>query len=103
MRLFKDFEGRSFRFTDERMNHVSGHPEMKPMMQAIEETLTQPERVVQSLTDPEARLYYRFYRSTPVGEKYLCVVGKLRAGDAFILTAYLTDSIKKGTILWPKK
>jgi molybdopterin synthase catalytic subunit len=38
-----------------------------------------------------------------VGAKYICVVVKLAGDDAFVLTAYLTDRIKKGVPLWPKK
>src|SRR5437016_9447718 len=63
---------------------------------AIEETLRTPERVLESLFDSEARLYYWFYRETTVGAKYLCVVVKITQGDAFVLTAYLTDSVKRG-------
>lgn len=65
---------------------------------AIEETLRSPDRVLESLFDTEARLYYRFYRETAVGPKYLCV--KITQGDAFVLTAYLTDSVKRGWRLW---
>ena len=57
---------------------------------------------LESLFDPEVRLYYRFYRMTAVGHKYLCVVVKMSRGDAFVLTAYLTDSIKRGWRLWPE-
>ena len=73
------------------------------MERAIEETLAGPERVVQSMGDPEANLYYRFYADTPVGDKHLCVVVKVKQGDAFVLTAYLTDMIKKGGVIWPRK
>jgi len=69
---------------------------------AIEETFRTPERVLESLFDSEARLYYRFYRETTVGAKYLCVVVKITQGDAFVLTAYLTDSVKRGWRLWPE-
>lgn len=76
---------------------------MKEMITAISETLKTPEKVIQSLSDSEARLYYRFYPKTPVGAKYLCVIAKIPRDDAFILTAYLTDSVKKGEVLWPEK
>jgi hypothetical protein len=66
------------------------------MEEAIEQTLLHPERVVQSFSDAEARLYHRLYFGTLVGAKHLCVVVKLAAGDAFVLTAYLTDRVKKG-------
>ena len=35
--------------------------------------------------------------------KYLCVVVMVRSADAFVLTAYLTDEVKQGEQLWPKK
>ena len=53
------------------------------------------------MSDSEARLYYRFYVGTRVGDKYLCVVVKVQSADAFVVTAYLTDKVKKGNLLWP--
>ena len=44
---------------------------------AATETLAGPEQVVQSISDPEARLYYRFYARTLMGGKHLCVVVKV--------------------------
>ena len=98
---FHDFQGLVIRLTGERRAHILGHPEMAPMEAAIEETLVRPERVVQSFSDPHARLYYRFYFRTIVGGKYLCVVVKILDDDAFVLTAYLTDRIKRGIPIWP--
>ena len=43
------------------------------------------------------------YVGTRVGDKYLCVVVKVVGDDAFVLTAYLTDTIKKGHQLWPPR
>lgn len=103
MKELRDFEGRRLRLSKERERHILEHPEMKAMMPVIEETLQAPEKVVQSLSDPEARLYYRFYRETPVGEKYICVTVKVRREGPFVLTAYLTDRMKKGGVLWPRK
>ncbi len=74
---------------------------MAEMGLAIEETRQEPERVVQSISDPEVRLYYRFYFRTVIGGKFLCVVVKMGEAGAFVLTAYLTDRIKKGERLWP--
>ena len=101
MKVLHDFQGLAIRLTDERRIHILQHPEMIPMEAAIEETLLHPERVVQAFSDPQARLYYRFYFRTIVGSKYLCVVVKTLDDDAFLLTAYLTDRIKKGVALWP--
>jgi hypothetical protein len=37
-----------------------------------EATLAHPEKVVESFSDPQARLAYRFYVGSRVGDKYLC-------------------------------
>ena len=103
MVVVRDYEGRAIRLTDERWAHISEHPEMSNMRAAIEETLQGPEVVVQSASEPQARLYYRFYHRTPVGGKYLCAVVLVRDSDAFLVTAYLTDRIKRGQILWQRK
>ena len=100
MRILRDFQSLAIRLTDERLAHILEHPEMASMEAALEETLLEPEFVVQSFSDPQARLYYRFYFRTVVGGKYLCVVVKALEADAFVLTAYLTDRVKKGVSLW---
>jgi hypothetical protein len=101
MILLRDYQGVSVRLTVERRAHILGHPEMAGLEAALGETLLTPERVIESLSDPSAALHYRFFVGTQVGDKWLCVVVKYTALDAFVLTAYLTDKIKKGTQLWP--
>jgi hypothetical protein len=76
---------------------------MAGLESAIEETLKSPEAVMQSLSDPEARLHYRHYVGTAVGHKFLCVVVKQAEADAFVVTAYLTHRIKKGEPVWPAR
>ena len=78
MRVLADYEGRAIRLTDERLAHILEHPEMMGMEARIEETLASPERVIESLSDSEAHLYYRFYVGTQVGDKYLCVISGVR-------------------------
>jgi hypothetical protein len=101
MRILRDFEGTAIRLTDERLEHILSHPELSGLAASIGEVLGNPEMVVQSRTDPEARLYYRYYIGTAVGDKFLCVVVKLIEADAFVVTGYLTDRVKKGKQLWP--
>ena len=103
MKVLHDLQGLSIRLTDERLAHILEHPEMSGMEQAIEETLLRPEQVVESFSDPQARLYYRFYFGSMVGDKYVCVVVKIVGADAFVLTAYLTDKIKRGVQRWPRE
>ena len=100
MTILKEYRSLSIRLTDERNRHILEHPEMISMFDSIEQTLTHPEKVIQSLSDPTVQLYYRFYRNTVVGNKHLCVIVKRNQDDAFLLTAYLTDTIKKGALQW---
>ena len=103
MKTVIDYEGNPVRLTDERLAHIKGHLEMANMEASIKETLASPELVMQSLTDSEANLNYRYYYETLVGNKWLCVVVKYQKEDAFIITAYLTDKPKKGKQLWPNR
>ena len=73
------------------------------MEQAIEDTLARPEAVIESASDLQARLTYRFYAGTLVGNTYLCVVVKVAGEDAFVLTAYLTDRMKRGAEIWRRR
>ena len=86
-----DYQDRPIRLTEERRAHILGHPEMKDIEAGLVETLRNPALVIQSLADPSAELSYRYFLGTRVGDKWLCVIVKHSPGDAFVLTAYLTD------------
>jgi len=104
MKWFKDIHDRRIRLANERQEHIeTDHPEMSGQIEKIRDTLLTPDRVVRSRTDPDVELFYRHYDITPVAEKYLCVVVKILIDDLFIITAYFTDTIKRGEILWKKK
>ena len=104
MTRFQDLWNRSIRLTDERLNHLeSDHPEMQGQVSRISETLTGPDRIMRSRTDSQVELFYKLYLSTPVTTKFLCVVVKAAPNDHFIITAYYTDTVKKGEIIWEKK
>ena len=97
-----DYAGNVIRLTDERLAHIKEHPEMTLHAEKINETLADPEVVVRSKSDDEARLYYRHYAGLPIGNKYMCIVVKFKEANAFVITAYFTDSIKKGETIWRK-
>lgn len=103
MKLLRDYQGLVVRLTDERLDHIEKRPEMIGFEVSIEETLGHPERVIRSLSDDQVRLYYRFYPVTRVTAKFLCVVVKSERDDSFVVTAYLTERVKKGEVLWPAK
>lgn len=99
-----DLWKRSVRLTEERLNHLeTDHPEMKDQSQRIAETLLQPDEIRRSNSDQQVELFYRLYPQTPVTTKFLCVVVKVLPADNFIITAFYTDAIKKGVLLWEKK
>jgi hypothetical protein len=90
-----------FRLTDERVAHILEHPEMNQMNAENERLLNAPQIVRHSRSDPAVSLFYAFYPESIVGGKWLCVVIKYLEGDAFVVTAYLTDQPKSGATLWP--
>ena len=98
----RDCFGFGVRLTVERQAHILQHPEMAGLEEAIADTLEAPKEVRLSRSDTAIRLFYQYYENTPVGAKWLCVVVKYLAADAFVVTAYLTDKLKAGDILWPK-
>lgn len=102
MKILTDYLGRQVRLTEERLAHILQRPQMSGMEPAIEATLQNPEQVRKSRTDEAVLLSYRYYTGTEVGDKWLCVVVKYSEEDAFILTSYLTDQIKKGEQVWPQ-
>ena len=100
--MLEDYRGGRVRLTVERVQHIVEHREMAGMEAEIEETLHDPELVIQSSSDEGTKLCYRLYAGTLFGDKWLCVVLKY-TDDPFVLTAYLTDKPKKGKELWRKR
>jgi hypothetical protein len=103
MQLFKDIHDRSIRLTEERSLHLEAeHPEMTGQAPRIAKTLASPDAIVRSRTDVTVELFYKHYQSTPVTTKFLCTVVKTLPEDNFIITAYYTDTVKRGDVLWEK-
>jgi hypothetical protein len=98
----RDAWGNSVILTEERRAHLLEHPEMRGQEDKLAETLLQPDVVIQSQSDETVRLFHRSYRGLAIGDKHLCVVVKYVAGDVFIITAYFTDKVKRGGVLWKR-
>ncbi len=104
MKIIVDIFERKVRLTDERFRHInSTHPEIQGEHEKIAETLQNPDEIRQSNADEQVELWYRHYEMTVVGEKFMCVSVKNLKVDFFVITAYFTDKIKKGELLWRKK
>ena len=104
MKWFEDIFNRNIRLTDERLEHIEfDHPEMSGQIDKIADTLQDPEIVIRSRSDSEVELFYRYYSQTSVADKYVCVIVRRRGKDLFIITAYFTDTMKRGETLWQKR
>jgi len=76
---------------------------MQGQLAKIVETMIDPDKIIRSSTDSQVDLFYRHYLSTPVTTKFLCVVLKVLSEDNFVITAYFTNTVKKGDVIWEKK
>jgi len=98
----RDVWGNRVRLTEERRAHLLEHPEMRGQEDKLAETLFEPDVIIQSQSDDTVRLFHRLYRRLAIGDNYLCVVVKYLEGDIFVITAYFTDKIKRGEVIWKK-
>ena len=72
------------------------HPEILGRENDVKQTLAKPHLICRSRHDKQVYLFYQVE-----GSYYLCVVARRLDGDGFILTAYVTDSVKEGAQVWP--
>ena len=95
VRRFTDEHGNEVRLTDERLGHIlRRHPEMAFQLHRLAETLASPDAVRPSSSGPAVQLYYRLYPDLRGRNRYICLVVKREADYSFILTGYLSRSIK---------
>lgn len=74
------------------------HPIMAGEVAEVQLTLTEPDEVRRSRSDPAVYLFYR--GQSP--RRWTCAVARRLNGDGFLITAYPTDAIKAGERLWQK-
>ena len=99
--ILLDMLGRKIKLSNERWRHITTvHPEIERYRKEVEETVSDPELVKQSLYSNEVTLYYKCYPNI-LGGKHIAVVVKLNE-NKFVITAYITDRIKEGKILWER-
>jgi len=94
--------GKVIRLDEDRWKHVLEHPEMKNQIYRIKETLIDPDEVRETSRSSSVWLFYKFYPHSPVSEKYLLVIVEVLDGEGFIVTAFFTDKVKKGGLIWKK-
>jgi len=74
------------------------HPVMKGNEERVIKVLSDPDEIRQSKSDQNVYLFYRKERET----RWLCAVAKDETGSGFLITAYPTDKIKEGELIWKK-
>lgn len=74
------------------------HPLLRNYEKEIKRVLHNPEQIRLSQKDNTVYLYYG------EGERhFLCVVARHLNSEGYIITAYLTDNIKIGRLVWRKQ
>lgn len=94
--------GKVVSLSDDRWKHVLSHPEMQNQRRRIKETLVDPDEIRASIHSTQTWLFYKLYAKTPVTTKFLLVIVKVLDEEGFIVTAFFTDKIKKGDLIWKK-
>lgn len=73
------------------------HPVLKGCEDEVREALSQPDEIRKSSKDPNVFLFYH-------GEhpRWVCAVTRREGNGGFLITAYPTEAIKAGEIIWKK-
>jgi len=74
------------------------HPVMAGRENDVKDTLQDPGEIRLSKRDPAVCL---FYRPEHTG-RWVCAVARRLDGDGFLITAYPSDNVKEGELLWRK-
>jgi len=74
------------------------HPAMAGREDDAKETLQHPIEIRQSRSDLSV---YLFYKPERIG-RWVCAVVRQLNSDGFLITAYPTDAIKEGGLIWPR-
>lgn len=72
------------------------HKTMEGKEEIVKEVLHHPDEIRQSKIDETVFLYYKQF------DKLYCVVAKHTGEGGFLITAYPTDKVKEGEIIWTK-
>lgn len=76
----------------------SKHPSLQDKIELVVQTLQQPDQIRQSRSDPNVLLFYHRIGSI----RWVCAVVKDQGETGFLISAYPTDKIKRGKMIWKK-
>ena len=72
------------------------HPIMKGKEEIVKDVLQLPDEIRQSKIDKNVFLYYKQF------DKLYCVGVKHTEREGFIITAYITNKVKEGDVVWTR-
>ena len=72
------------------------HVTMKDKEQTVETVLSDPDFIRKSKIDENVYLYYK------QKDRLYCVVVRHEGAEGFLITAYPTDKVKEGDLIWTK-
>jgi len=94
---------REIALNEERFKHILDHPEMRRgELEKIKETVLVPDAIKQSKHDSKVWVYYKLYKNTSIGQKFIAVIVKTLNHHGFIITSYFTDKVKEGKTIWQR-
>ena len=73
------------------------HPVLAGQEKKVEAVLADPDEIRRSRKDAQIYLFYKGAKP-----KWLCAVTRLENGSGFLVTAYPTEAIKAGEVIWKK-
>jgi len=91
--------GITIRTTKEYWNYLveTKHRVMEGKEEIVKDTLSQPNEIRRSKVDEDVYLYYK-----KRDNKLYCAVARHGENEGFLITAYITDKIKEGKLVWIK-
>lgn len=72
------------------------HPDIAELEAEVIQALTNPEEIRQSRRDTNIVLFYLTLKE----KRWVVAVARRLNGDGFLITAYQTDAIKEGDLIW---
>jgi len=98
MDTFLNYKEEKCYLTEEQQKHITNrHPDVN--LELISKCLLSPLEVRKSSSKTVSHLYY----ITKIKNKFFCVVLKICADGNFIATAYTTNKIKAGQIIYQEE
>lgn len=77
---------------------IAKYPDIADLEPLVQQTLRKPDEIRQSSRDDGILLFYCLRKP----QRWVVAVARRLNGEGFLITAYQTDAIKEGVVLWPK-